>query len=62
MVTKWEYMSIAMEGTDIGLDKLNEYGDEGWELVQIIIRPGQYLHNGNKILGKITFIFKRQKS
>lgn len=55
-------MSIAMEGTDIGLDKLNEYGDEGWELVQIIIRPGQYLHNGNKILGKITFIFKRQKS
>jgi hypothetical protein len=41
-LTKWEY---KIEHGDFGQEKLNEWGNEGWELVTVIPgEPDQYTH------------------
>lgn len=55
---KFEYLTI--NGVDIGRDRLNKYGEEGWELVNVVHYPKiDYL--GYVRPPHTIFYFKREK-
>lgn len=55
---KFEYLTV--NGIDIGSNGLNKYGEEGWELVNVVHYPKiDYL--GYVRLPHTIFYFKREK-
>lgn len=52
---KWEYMNYVGHGIACDLDKLNELGQEGWQLTAVI--DGQKWNAQN--LMTYMYIFKR---
>ena len=56
---QWEYASFdgRVDKMDRFVSRLNEYGDEGWELVELVVNPHGL--GGEKVR---TAIFKRLRA
>ena len=67
---KWEYLSISIEAKGVwnknfdqkaSMGKLNELGDEGWELVSVVPVERTGAFTQKTATYAFTFIFKRIK-
>jgi len=61
-IQKWEYKSLIHKGTDDEIDielDLNSLGNEGWELVDVVVHFYKSNVNPKRELQMQTFYFKR---
>ena len=61
-IQKWEYKSLTHKGIDDEVDielDLNSLGNEGWELVDVVVHFYKSNVNPKRELQMQTFYFKR---
>ena len=63
-IQKWEYKSLIHKGIDDEVDielDLNSLGNEGWELVDVVVNTYKTNVNPKRELQMQTFYFKRPR-